>query len=826
MLPLAPSRHKAVPKAPTGVTGQQSKPTDDGYRIARPGGSSGSAPSSTGADSTRITRPGSTGPTNSNSQSPKGSSADGKSTAPKSEVSDRAAQPSETYPAIGKLEQLTFGVARPDMSIEDRLVSLENAVFGKSYSHDSLFDRTERLKSTLLGKSAPAPSGQPSDLGEPPSGYIESPMGNAAPDAAELQYLDEIVDRPDSHKKAPREVLDSFALELVNYERQRRGLGQLETNHLAKKMAEEHVKDLVERGVTSHSNSKGDNPDKRYTQLGGVDAVTENLAVLNTAEFGGSKPTKAAVARILKNMLMQQDDREALLAPEASHIGFSMEPLDGTRLIACLEVLTNRGVINPVPKSVQLGEKVDVSGEIAAPYLFDRITIAWEGAADLPPQEEGGDEPLPYFPPLDYVAYREKSEKDHSKAIFALKTVGVLAAIAGGMFVPPVALAAPLIMMSGSDPTEPKPVSDIPIKGGVKVAGGSFNSKIPISNDGKEGLYYLTVWASLGNGDKPIAVSRRTIVAKTLHEEEKVSGDISVPKKTDEKSKPPAGEVAKEDVLKTDASKPVDNGTTVKPVVDSDKPLQSTSAPDSKTDSSSSSLPPSTDASNAKSDSVSSKITAGDADKVDSPGSTTDTGKAKTDSTGSTTDKVKADSTASTTNPTDSAEAKVDSANSATDANGPTNKSDSQAKTGSSKATGESSDSTGTTPSADSLSPSKDAAKNPTGTKDTVNGEATVSGIDNGKEDKPAQTDNKKVDYSRENDAIQPKVKNSDGSTSKIDNSKDSTVTKTAKHSESQITSSERESPSIEYTKGEDGNDGARNEHSKTESKESSDDRD
>lgn len=814
MPPLAPSRHKAGPKAPTGATDQQSKPTEDGYRIARPGAISGSAPSSTSADLTRITRPGSTAPANSNSQSPKGASADEKSTAPTSESSDKTAQASETYPAIGKLEQLTFGVARPDMSIEDRLVSLENAVFGKSYSHDSLFDRTERLKSTLLGKSAPAPSGQPSDLGEPPTGFIENPMGNAAPDAAELQYLDEIVDRPDSHKKAPREVLDSFALELVNYERQRRGLGQLETNHLAKKMAEEHVKDLVERGVSSHSNSKGDNPDKRYTQLGGVDAVTENLAVLNTAEFGGSKPTKAAVARILKNMLMQQDDREALLAPEASHIGFSMEPLDGTRLIACLEVITNRGVINPVPKSVQLGEKVDVSGEIAAPYQFDRITIAWEGAADLPPQEEGGDEPLPYFPPLDYVAYREKSEKDHSKAIFALKTVGVLAAIAGGMFVPPVALAAPLIMMSGSDPTEPRPVSDIPIKGGVKVAGGSFNSKIPISNDGKEGLYYLTVWASLGNGDKPIAVSRRTIVAKSLHEEEKVSGDISVPKKTDEQSKPPTGEVAKEDVLKTDASKPVDNGTTVKQLVDSDKPLQSTSIPDSKTDSSSSSLPPSTDASNAKSDSGGSKITAGYAAKIDSSGLTTDT------------DKVKSDSTASTTKPTDADEAKVDSASSTSDETAPTKKSDSQTVTGPSMATGESSNSTSTTSSADSLSTSKDAAKNPTGSKDTVNGEAKVSGIDGGKEDKQAQTDNKTVDYFRETDAIQPTEKNSDGSTSKIENSKHSTVAKTAKHSESQITSSEREAPSIEYTKGADGNDGARDEHSKTESKETSDDRD
>jgi len=478
------------------------------------------------------------------------------------------AQPADMYPAIGNLEKLTFGSSKPDRGIEDRLVELEQAVFATTYSHDSLFDRTERLKNTLLGKTAPPePSvSPPSGLAEPPSGWVENPMAGNQPDPAELSYLDEVIEKPENHHKASKVVLDGFALELINFERQRRALGQLEPNHVVQKMAEEHTADLVERGIVSHNNPKGENPDRRYTLMGGVDAVSENLALIKSSELGSSNLSKAAVAKVLKQMFMQQDDREALLAPEATHLGFSMQRMDeGQRIIACIEVLSNRGVIHPVPKLAHLGDKIEVSGVLHPPYKFERITLAWEGVSDLPPQEEGGDEPLPYFPPLDFIAYKEKSDKNHDKAIFALKTVGMLAAIAGGMFVPPVALAAPLIMMSGPDPGEPKPVSDVPIKGGVKVSGNTFNGKVTLSNDSKEGLYYLTVWANMGADDKPVAVSRRTILVKQVHDEEDVEGTVSIPKE---------GDKAKTDSAPTD-SKPVDS-----------KPVETTSA-DKKNDRSS-----------------------------------------------------------------------------------------------------------------------------------------------------------------------------------------------------------------------------------------------
>ncbi len=424
----------------------------------------------------------------------------------------------DPYPTIGKLEQVTFGGARATQSIDERLANLENAIFAKTFPSDSLFDRSERLKRTLLGPGYTEGGGITDsgiDLTMPPGG-MENPVTGANGDAAEFQYLDDLAQKEECQAEAPRHELEAFALELINYERQRRSLPVLDSDAHAQKLATEHVIDLGKRGVVSHTDARGRNPDHRFTILGGTEAVNENLNVLSTADLPSSKLTKSVVAKLLKQMLTRQDDREAILAPEATHAGFSLEvSKDRTRIIGCTEIVTKHGAMQDIPQKAHVGDRIEVSGTIGEPYLFDRITVAWEGLPETTATSEEVDEPLPYFPPLDYIAYKEKSEKDYSKAIFALKTVGMLAAIAGGMFVPPVALAAPLIIMAGPNPSDAKPQSEVPTRGGVKLHGGNFSAKIPINNASKEGLYYITVWASLGEGSKSFPVSRRTILVKS-----------------------------------------------------------------------------------------------------------------------------------------------------------------------------------------------------------------------------------------------------------------------------------------------------------------------
>lgn len=365
----------------------------------------------------------------------------------------------DQYPAIGNLELVTLGQVDPGSPIEHRLAHLETAVFNKTFQYDSLFDRTERLKKIILGAQEVDPnSAAARDIGSAAgggvsrdsmgSGWIDNPHP-ALETAGEVHYLDEQAALPENQQPVSATDLSAYAVTLINRERQSYGLVPLTSDVMGDKLAQEHTADQARRSVLTHFSSKGDNPDRRMTLLEGTDCVTESIASVKVAELGVKRVCKAAAARILKVLLTRQDDRDALLSPDATHIGFAGALAeDGDKIIGTAEILTRRAIVTPTPAQVTVGDKVEVKGVLHAPYYFDKVTLAWEAYS---PETAGGstpddaDEALPYFPPLDYVAYSSKAERDYDKAILALKTVGMVAAVAGGLFIPPVALAAPLL---------------------------------------------------------------------------------------------------------------------------------------------------------------------------------------------------------------------------------------------------------------------------------------------------------------------------------------------------------------------------------------------
>lgn len=437
----------------------------------------------------------------------------------------------EKYPAVANLEVLTFGETHPALPISDRLANLETTVFKQTHPTDSLFARTERLQKILVGSEGPPtyekPQYRPPDLPSyarvtPPEqtpaqpewtdeARRAAPTGN--PGEGQFAYFDEIAVLPENRVVVNGQQLQDYFLEMVNNERRKVGAPPLEIDPIAEKLATEHVTQLAERAQISHSNSKGENPDRRYTLAGGTDAVTESLVSLKSSELGSKRLYRGAAAKLLRVLMSHQDDRDALTSRDTTHVGFAAEwTSDRSRLIACADLVSKHAIIHPVPNEARIDEKIEVKGVMNPPYQFVRVTLAWEGGnSNLASVADESEEALPYFPPLDYVAYQRRAESGgHDRAIMILKGVGIAAAIAGGVFMPPVALAAPLIAVSGGQ-GEHKPASEIPVKGGVKLEGAVFETKIPLSNEGKDGLYYLTVWGSEGQGAKPVPISRRVI---------------------------------------------------------------------------------------------------------------------------------------------------------------------------------------------------------------------------------------------------------------------------------------------------------------------------
>ena len=434
----------------------------------------------------------------------------------------------DSYPSVGRMEKLTFGATQGDSPIEERLSKLETAIYQKSFADLSLFDRTQQLKKTLLGNDE-EPTADIDNLRVPQNNWLGNPLATTDQSGGEYDYFEGIAQRPENQQTTTPEDMKDFALELINSERSKSGFGPLAIDSLADKIAKEHNQELCQRNVISHANSKGENPDRRYTVGGGTGAMTESLVSNKTPDTFSKSPTRAAVAGIMKTLMSRQDDRDTILNPDATHIGFAMNwTANKDRVIAVTEVVTNHGIIPELPFEVPIGEKLEIKGVVMQPYQFDRITVAWEANKALASAADESEEALPYFPPLDYVAYAGKSMHDYSGAMTALRTAGVIAAIAGGMFMPPIALAAPLIAMSGGMGSgEPKPVSDIPIHGGVKVEGLTFNGKVPLNKEGKEGIYYVTIWGTISKLNKSVPISRRAILAK--HVDEDVSARIETP---------------------------------------------------------------------------------------------------------------------------------------------------------------------------------------------------------------------------------------------------------------------------------------------------------
>ncbi len=128
--------------------------------------------------------------------------------------------------------------------------------------------------------------------------------------------------------------------------------------------------------------------------------------------------------------MSHQDDRDALTSRDTTHVGFAAEWTgDRSRLIACADLVSKHAIIHPVPNEAHVDEKIDVKGVMNPPYQFVRVTLAWEGGgSNLASVADETEEALPYFPPLDYVAYQKRAESGgHDKAIMILKGVGIAA---------------------------------------------------------------------------------------------------------------------------------------------------------------------------------------------------------------------------------------------------------------------------------------------------------------------------------------------------------------------------------------------------------------
>ena len=211
----------------------------------------------------------------------------------------------------------------------------------------------------------------------------------------------------------------AYGLALINRDRAAAGLGPVAADDVASAAALRHVRDLVAHGVTAHWGTDGSVPEQRYTEAGGEDLATENVACYADARArqvndvgpfapGGIDRFQAA---FMAETPPADGHRKNILGPLHTKVGLAYATTPGSDIVCVVqEFVDDYGSYAPLPREAKQGGVLRVSGEIKAPASFGGI-----GLARVPlPLPRSGEELLTtggYTMPDPAVAYFPKGYK-------------------------------------------------------------------------------------------------------------------------------------------------------------------------------------------------------------------------------------------------------------------------------------------------------------------------------------------------------------------------------------------------------------------------------
>ena len=172
----------------------------------------------------------------------------------------------------------------------------------------------------------------------------------------------------------------AYMLELVNAARAEAGMQKLSHDALAETVAQKHADDMAVNVYLSHWNTQGATPIMRYTLEGGSHGVTENVTLFS----GGARIylTRKVVEFMHGQFMHSEGHRENLMSPEHNGlgvgIGFAVFP-DGGSVFTCNQTfIADYGMLAEMPKSVQLGTPITVSGTVDTSRVeFAFIGLGW-----------------------------------------------------------------------------------------------------------------------------------------------------------------------------------------------------------------------------------------------------------------------------------------------------------------------------------------------------------------------------------------------------------------------------------------------------------------
>ncbi|WP_437604131.1 CAP domain-containing protein [Sorangium sp. So ce590] len=259
-----------------------------------------------------------------------------------------------------------------------------------------------------------------------------------------------------------------YVLALVNRDRAAHKLPPVRWDETAARAGRRHTEDMVRVGFTGHWGSDGSVPEERYTAAGGDGFVMENAGCFADAIPREVDPDPRFSAESLDRVhhaFMNEKPpadghRRNVLTASHTSLGVGLAKAKGFD-IACMaqEFVDDYGTYQKLPRRAQIGEVIQVAGEVRAPAKIAGVGISRiEPGKPIPPEKllrMGG-----YAIPSPYATFFPKGFK-----------------------------------------------TPIPLQ----VTGNRFDIQVPLNDRKRPGLYGVSVWATFPPSNELKMVSLRTI---------------------------------------------------------------------------------------------------------------------------------------------------------------------------------------------------------------------------------------------------------------------------------------------------------------------------
>ena len=261
-------------------------------------------------------------------------------------------------------------------------------------------------------------------------------------------------------------------LRMVNEERSQAGLGTLELDDLACKVATDHAVDMSKGEFLSHWGSDGRKPYHRYSFAGGTDAVQENASaadnIQSLAPTGVLKDLHDMHLSMLNEKPPNDGHRRTILFPVHTHVGFGIA-LQGFHLRLAELYVAKYVRVDPIPQRVKPKQSVLFSGRVLNPENeLAGVDVYYE--------------PLPTPPQIEWLRVARSYGMPDERESFQPR------------------LAAGLVYTDGT-------------KGEIEMlAGRNFRVRVPLSRI--PGINTIMVWLSKGENGVPFPASQICVLVE------------------------------------------------------------------------------------------------------------------------------------------------------------------------------------------------------------------------------------------------------------------------------------------------------------------------